>query len=289
MSPFAASIIPADWRCWAANQPVVVRALLGGLTNQSYLISADNALLVLRKNSPISEALNLNRNAEAHALDLAEKVGLCAPLVYSDPQQQYMVSAYLGDKTWSVNGDDSLSQLAALLRGIHQLPSIDADLIIDDKIEYYWQGIDASAAFSSELKHLDAAIRAHIISAKSLNSGDVLCHNDLLASNLIIGDDSNLYAIDWEYAAMTDPFYELAVIIEGNSLNFEQQQFLLSTYFERPLTQQDLQQLQHWKIIYRYLSVLWYGVQYSSGAMHHRNMEKEMAHQIQGLKALIAA
>lgn len=288
MSTSLASLIPDDWPRWSATQPAMIEPLLGGLTNQSYLINADHEQLVLRINSAISQALNLNRSAEADALALADTAGLCAPLVHYDPQQQYMVSRYLGGDTWSADSPASLQQLAELIRRIHQLPCIEAHLNIEEKIAYYWRAIDGQAKFADELGSLDSKIRDHITSAKALNKGNVLCHNDLLVSNLIVETDGSLYAIDWEYAAMSDPFYELAVIIEGNGLNSAQQQLLLTNYLARSTKQDDWQRLHHWKIIYGYLSLLWYGVQYSGGTMGKSSTGKAIANQICGLKALIA-
>tara|TARA_R110000772_G_scaffold58393_1_gene132156 strand:+ start:82584 stop:83477 length:894 start_codon:yes stop_codon:yes gene_type:complete len=283
-----ANIIPNDWWRWSDSQPVIIKPLLGGLTNLNYLISVKRELFVLRKNSPISEALNLNRSAEAKALNRADEAGLCAPLIYYDDQHQYMVSRYLGDKIWSVSIDHDLSLLAKLLRGIHKLPSIDADLNVEHKISCYWQAIDANAIFTRELKSLDSAVDAHITSAKALNNGHVLCHNDLLSSNLIINEKHTLYAIDWEYAAMSDPFYELAVVIEGNCLNAQQQESLLVNYLDRQITQEDWQRLHHWKIIYGYLCILWYGVQHCSGAMNSADIAKDIEKQIHHLHARLA-
>ncbi|WP_373089079.1 choline/ethanolamine kinase family protein [Zhongshania sp.] len=283
-----ANIIPNDWWRWSDSQPVIIKPLLGGLTNLNYLISVKQELFVLRKNSPISEALNLNRCAEAKALSRADEAGLCAPLIYYDDQHQYMVSRYLGDKTWSASIDHDLSLLAKLLRGIHQLPGIDADLNVEHKISCYWQAIDANATFTCELKSLDSAASAHITSAKALNNGHALCHNDLLRSNLIMNDKHALYAIDWEYAAMSDPFYELAVVIEGNSLNTQQQERLLVNYLKRQITQEDWQRLHHWKIIYDYLCLLWYGVQYCGGAMSSADIAKDIEKQIHHLHARLA-
>ena len=287
MSMSLANIIPADWRRWAATQPAVIRQLLGGLTNHSYLINADNRLLVLRKNAANSNALNLNRKAEARALSHATKAGLCPPLVYIDPQQQYLVSDYIGDHTWSANTANDLAQLAELLRRIHKLTRIQTSLIIEEKITFYLSAIRDHAEFSDQLKALRPDIQAHINKARELNRGDVLCHNDLLASNLIHRNNS-LIAIDWEYAAMGDAYFELAVIIEGNKLDAEQQQTLLTKYLDRPLAQRDWQRLHHWKIIYAYLCVLWYGVQYCAGAMNQASTARAIAAQIRALNALIS-
>ncbi|WP_308364844.1 MULTISPECIES: phosphotransferase [unclassified Microbulbifer] len=113
-----------------------------------------------------------------------------------------------------------------------------------------------------------------------------LCHNDLLMANLIAVDNGNLYAIDWEYAAMGDPFYELAVIVEEYRLEKRQQQWLLAEYLHRPATQVDWQRLDHWRVIYGYLSVLWYAVQWCSGAMSQPHINDEIRDRASNLSAL---
>lgn len=265
MTVVSNDIIPADWQHWSATEPTVIRPLTGGLTNRSFLIDADDKLLVLRNNSPISEALDLNRAAEADALHLADKAGLCAPVIHCDSDHQYLVTRYIEGEPWSEDGENALKQLAQLLRNIHALPPIDTHLDIETKIASYWRSIDASAEFYKELQEIDEKAQRHIAVADSLSDGICLCHNDLLPANLITANNRKLYAIDWEYAAMGDPFYELAVIVEERGLVKQQQKLLLSEYLGRPATQTDWQRLDHWRIIYGYLSLLWYAIQWNTG------------------------
>ncbi|MBU0537831.1 MAG: phosphotransferase family protein [Gammaproteobacteria bacterium] len=276
-------IIPADWPQWSHSKPVLIRPLLGGLTNKSYLISANNNEMVLRRNSAISGALNLNRDTEAEALKLADSVGLCAPLIHYDPNLQYMVCRYVHGQHWRADGAGIIA-LAKLLRRIHQLPAVSGKLDIADKATSYWQAINTDAPFANELRGLAENVGFHIASAKSFNAEPYLCHNDLLLENLIAADDGKLYAIDWEYAAMGDPFYDLAVIVEGHELGQQQQQLLLAEYLERPAVKEDWQRLRHWRVIYGYLTVLWYAVQWSSGVMETAEAGHNIAEQIQVLK-----
>lgn len=282
----ASAIIPPDWPRWSAASPTVVKPLTGGLTNRSFLIEADSELLVLRRNSAISEALDLNREAEAAALRHADQAGLCAPVIYCDPNHQYLVTRYIQGQSRRVTEAESLKQLAQLLRRIHALPAIDAHLDVEDKIANYWRSIDEHADFYQELRALDQKLRRHIAIAQALNDGICLCHNDLLMANLITAGDGKLYAIDWEYAAMGDPFYELAVIVEEYGLEKLQQQLLLSEYLDRPTTQTDWQRLDHWRVIYGYLSLLWYAVQYSTGAMSRPGSSAEIIAKAGSLSAL---
>lgn len=290
MSSVISDIIPDDWQRWSSARPSIIKPLTGGLSNQSFLISADNRRLVLRVNSAMSDALGLNRAAELQALLRADKAGLCAPLVYCDPQQRYLVSAYLVGEPWAIN-TEGLARLAGLLRGIHRLPAIDTRLDISAKLACYWRAISTEprAGFIAELRTLHERVEHHIHIAESFGGGQCLCHNDLLAANLIAGPSDRLYAIDWEYAAMADPFYELAVIVEGQRLPREQQQLLLAAYLARPLMDADWQRLHHWRIIYAYTSVLWYAVQWSGGAMSQSGIADYIATQVADLSQRIAA
>lgn len=282
MPPSPADIIPGDWPLWGTARPALARPLPGGLTNRSFLLEAGGERLVLRRNSPLSAALDLNRSAEEQALRLADRAGLCAPLVYCDPGHQYLVTRYLGGDQWDAANEGALQQLAQLLRDIHRLPTVDAELDIDEKISRYWLSVALDSRFLQPLRSLERELRPHIATAQSLNSGKVLCHNDLLAENLVV-TGARLYAIDWEYAATGDPFYDLAVISEGLGLSGDRQQLLLSAYLQRAAAESDRQRLYHWQVIYGYLSALWYAVQFSSGALVDPDIERALIARIDSL------
>ncbi|WP_193163099.1 phosphotransferase [Microbulbifer hainanensis] len=260
-------IIPPDWQRWSRVRPSLLRPLTGGLTNRSFLIEANGERLVLRRNSPISDALDLNRSAEAAALRCADSAGICAPVIYCDPNHQYLVTRFIEGRQWGDPEAASLKQLAQLLRRIHALPAIDVRLDIEEKIANYWRSINRRADFCQKLWELDQNVRRHIAVAHSLSDSDCLCHNDLVMTNLIVANRENLYAIDWEYAAMGDPFYELAVITKEHGLNRQQQRMLIAEYLNRPVGKLDEMRLDHWRLIYGYLSALWYAVQWCTGSM----------------------
>ncbi|WP_288132706.1 choline/ethanolamine kinase family protein [Microbulbifer sp.] len=256
-----AAPIPEDWQLWSTLTPTLIRPLTKGLTNRSFLLLCGSRELVLRVNSPIGAELDLDRRAEEQALRLATEAGLSAPLVYCDPEYRYLVTEYLGERRWHLSNRASIAQLATLLRDIHTLPTIDARLDINAKVSSYWQSMAPATAFTDTLGAAEQQVQQHIDSALALASGDVLTHNDLLTDNLIVAPGGRLLAIDWEYAGMGDPFHDLAVVTEGLSFTPTQQQSLLLEYLQRAPSKRDVQRLHHWQVIYRYLCVLWYGVQ----------------------------
>ncbi|MFC6633719.1 choline/ethanolamine kinase family protein [Microbulbifer taiwanensis] len=287
--PAPADIVPPDWQRWSATKPSVLRPLTGGLTNKSYLLVADGERLVIRRNSAISASLDLNRTAEHEALLRADRGGLCAPLVYCDPDHRYLVTRYIEGGSWHSERPGALRQLAQLLRNIHTLPAIDTQLDIEAKAASYWRSIDRSTALYPALHALRQEIPQHIAAAGALGDGHCLCHNDLLKANLIVADDGNLYAIDWEYAAMGDPFYDLAVIVEEYGLNEGQQNLLLTEYLGLPVTPGHWKRLDHCRVIYGYLAVLWYAVQWCSGAMTEPRIGAEISQRIRDLSTLSSA
>ena len=65
----------------------------------------------------------------------------------------------------------------------------------------------------------------------------VSCHNDLLAANFILvaGRNNNqepVYLIDWEYAGMSTPYYELSDLFQEILIPREIEVKILKTYWE---------------------------------------------------------
>ncbi|SDK38230.1 choline/ethanolamine kinase family protein [Microbulbifer yueqingensis] len=265
MSATTADIIPHDWARWSGIRPELIGQLSGGLTNRNYLLATGKERLVLRLNSDISTELDLDREAEASALHLADRAGLCAPVVHCDPARQYLVTRYLEGQAWCPDDEGALQKLADLLRKIHALPPIDAHLDIQGKVARYRESIDDRTEFGAELHVLHRHLEPHIERARSLSDGAVLCHNDLVPANLVVTGPDRLFAIDWEYAAMVDPFYDLAVIAEEHTLDERRCRLLLAEYLGCENVDNELQRLSHWRLIYRYLAVLWHAVQWSMG------------------------
>ena len=53
------------------------------------------------------------------------------------------------------------------------------------------------------------------------------CHNDLLNANFLL-DGDHVWIVDYEYAGMGDPFFDLGNLAVNNGLTPEAQETLLS-------------------------------------------------------------
>jgi thiamine kinase-like enzyme len=57
----------------------------------------------------------------------------------------------------------------------------------------------------------------------------VLCHNDLLAANFL-ASDAGIRLIDWEYAALGDPYFDLGNFAVNNGLGAAEEEAFLGAY-----------------------------------------------------------
>ncbi len=63
----------------------------------------------------------------------------------------------------------------------------------------------------------------------------VFGHNDLLAANFI-DDGKRLWLLDWDYAGYNTALFDLANLSSNNALSGQQEDWILETYYQQPVT-----------------------------------------------------
>jgi thiamine kinase-like enzyme len=93
------------------------------------------------------------------------------------------------------------------------------------------------------------------------------CHNDLLLGNFI--DDGHLIRIvDWEYAAMGDPFFDLGNFAVHHGLSDTQEAVLLEAYLGQA-TAPDMARLKLMKIVSDLREAMWAMVQVTISSLDY--------------------
>jgi thiamine kinase-like enzyme len=85
----------------------------------------------------------------------------------------------------------------------------------------------------------------------------VPCHNDTLPDNFIKSGDNRLYLIDWEYAGLNDPVWDLAAYSLESSLTRREEDLFLSYYFSGEITEKIRMRMLMHKIFQDYIWSLW--------------------------------
>jgi thiamine kinase-like enzyme len=81
-------------------------------------------------------------------------------------------------------------------------------------------------------------------------------HNDLLAANFI-DDGQRLWLVDWDYAGFNTGLFDLAGLASNNELTLEQEDWMLETYYQQPVTERQRRRLAAMKCVSLLRETLW--------------------------------
>lgn len=209
-----------------------VRLLSGGLTNTNYLVTADGERFVVRVSTANTAVLGIDRAREAAALRRATEARIAPETVAFLLPEGHSVTRFL-DKARAFtsaefSSPDTVRRVAARLQDIHSLGSVIGTFDPYGDIRRWLATTDERGVARPE--RLNAVVDlVDQTKARRRMHGDehVLCHNDPYYLNVL--DDGNLWFIDWEYAGMGDPMFDIAGV--GYSLDDEGRDILIEGYF----------------------------------------------------------
>jgi thiamine kinase-like enzyme len=197
-------------------------ALSGGLTNHTWLVDNGDAKAVLKLDPVPRGAPYSARPREAAVQSIAAEHGLAPRVLHVD--DCVLMTEFVEGEVWQPGTfavDDNIENLANALRRLHALPltgrSFDAP--------------HAAAGYLDRMNPADRDLAARclqIIEAQALPRNPCVCHNDLVAANILSA--GSIMFLDWEYACDNDPFFDLATIVEHHGLDDDLAMRLLDAY-----------------------------------------------------------
>jgi thiamine kinase-like enzyme len=208
-------------RLWP-GQEAVAEPLGGGITNHNFKVSVGGKELVLRVGGKDTELLGIDRGHEHEAALVAAEFGIGPEVVWFE--EGCLVTRYVEGR---VGGPDA-TDAAPLLRRLHSGPAISSTFDAFRVVEVYAataqeRGVALPRVYDETLG------TARRIEEARRGARAVTCHNDLLAANFI-HDGTRLWIVDWEYAGMGDPYFDLANFAVNNELDDDGEQALLRAY-----------------------------------------------------------
>src|SRR5262245_20597644 len=236
---------PPDLAAAIARIPALARvppselaiAPLPGLTNRNYKVTAPGEGYVLRLPGVGTEKY-IDREAEAHDAALAAKAGLTPEIIFADPATGLMLSRFIdGAETLTsagVHDAGTMGEAAGMLRRLHDSGlAFRREMRVFDKIDSYLQKSPRAAAKFGEVRRLAERLR-DLVDGPGRRL--VPCHIDPTPSNFIrrrgLDGASRMYLIDWEYAEMSEPAYDLAGLSIEAEFNDAEDAALLAAYGE---------------------------------------------------------
>ncbi len=218
-------------RVWPGRE-ARVEVLGGGITNHNFKISLDDGAYVLRIGGKDTALLGIDRRAEHAASLAAHEAGVAPEVVAFVEPEGYLVTRFLEARIpppEELRAPEQLARVAAALRAFHSGRPLPSRFDSFRVVEAYHA--TAAAHGVAPPRGFDRAREvAGRIEAVRGAPPPRPCHNDLLNANFL-DDGERLWIVDWEYAGMGDPCFDLANFSINHELDDEANRGLLAAYF----------------------------------------------------------
>jgi thiamine kinase-like enzyme len=209
---------------------------IGGLTNRNYKLTLGTERYVLRL-AGAGTSDYIDRAAEAHNARVAATAGVNAEVLHFQVADGTMLARYIDDSlTMSEAAFKDLARVeraARAFRRMHRFPQpfagrFDVFAQIDEYLALLRRN-DARIPDGYEALQQEADAARRVLSDRPAPLAP--CHNDPLAENFLDAP-ARMYLVDWEYAGMNDPMWDLGDLSVEAGFGPEQDEALLRAYFE---------------------------------------------------------
>jgi thiamine kinase-like enzyme len=218
-----------------AGRELTLTALSGGITNRNFLITAAgmSERYVIRLAGNDTYLLGISREVEHAATVAAAGVGIGPEVTAFIRPEGYLVTRFIVGEPVSleqVHQPATLRRVADSIRRIHGGPAIPGLFVPLRIVEAYLalatsRGVQQPAAWD-EAHAVGRRIERALLEAPIQL---LPCHNDLLNANFI-DDGERIRIVDWEYAGMGDPFFDLGNFSVNHDLTPNEDAILLGAY-----------------------------------------------------------
>jgi thiamine kinase-like enzyme len=218
-----------------AGRPLTLTPLSGGITNRNFLVTIDGEAdrYVIRLAGNDTHLLGISREVEHAATVSAAGVGVGPEVAAFIRPEGYLVTRFIVGSPVSleeVHRPETLTRVADSIRRIHGGPAIPG-LFVPLRVAEAYLALATSRGVPKPRAWDAAQAIGHGIERALLEAGQPLrpCHNDLLNANFI-DDGERIRIVDWEYAGMGDPFFDLGNFSINHELTPDEDAHLLAAY-----------------------------------------------------------
>ncbi|MDP6376469.1 MAG: choline/ethanolamine kinase family protein [Pseudomonadales bacterium] len=201
---------------WRESQLTGFEYLVDGYSNANYRFMHDGLPYVVR--IPSYTQPFVDRALESRVLrDLPE--GLPPAVCAYDTSDGAMVTRWVEGNLMAEERALPAAQLARQLLEFHErLPDFTRNYDPLALVRTYLEGIETPQWI------VDLASRPwRPVGARP-------CHNDLNPWNIIVGDEQTWTVLDWEFAAMNDPLFDMVSLVLGSGLDEDYAQACAAAY-----------------------------------------------------------
>ncbi len=203
----------------------IVKRLEGGMSNYTYVVECKGRKYTYRVPGKSAEKF-VDRDNELINIKKVDSLGVNNETTYFDIESGEKMAVYVEGTILSDTGVSEYDERSvAALKVLHSSDIVFKDYDAFARLDQYEQyckdeGLTHPEEYYALRRKLDRE------RARYEDIPKVPCHCDYQPTNLVMSGDK-LYILDWEYAGMNDPFYDIACY--GNA-GFDKALSLLKAY-----------------------------------------------------------
>jgi thiamine kinase-like enzyme len=202
----------------------------GGITNRNFRVTLGEGEYVIRRPGKDTALLGIDRGAERLATETAARLGIAPEVAASDADS--LVTRYVVCRDAQAGElERRAEEVAVALRRFHDEPLVlPASFWVPELLERYALVVRERGGTLPTIYSEVVAIARRIEQALTPTRRRP-CHNDLLPGNIIIArGGERILIVDWEYAGMGDPRFDLGNLSVNNGFDAAAEDRLLAAY-----------------------------------------------------------
>ena len=243
---------------------------IGGMTNKNFKVCINDKSYVLRVPGNGTEEM-ISRQDEIKNAVYANRIGVDAELVYFNEETGVKISNFIENaQTLSPEAakkQHNMKMVCNILRTLHNSKEkMDNDFNIYEKIEKYENlSKKIDGLFYEDYYQVKDKIYYLKNIMNELEISYTPCHNDTIAENFIKSSEDKMYLIDWEYAGMNDPMWDIAAHSLENNFTEDEEELFLKIYFKGNVEEKYKKRILINKIYQDFLWSIWTNIKEAKG------------------------
>jgi aminoglycoside phosphotransferase (APT) family kinase protein len=213
----------------------------GGITNRNFRVDLPSGSVVVRLAGADTELLGVDREAERAATEAAARAGVGPEVVAYLPEHRALITRFVPGEPLppeDLERPEVMSAVILAVKAIHSMPAIPSAFDVFRVVRDYHdvaaeRGVEIPTAYADALEVADRIQESFASSPTPARP----CHDDLLNANFLVFE-GKVVIVDYEYAGMGDPFFDLGNLAVNNGISEAAQGFMLERYFGAPTAAQ---------------------------------------------------
>ena len=231
----------------------IICPLKKGLISEIYLCNFNNIKSVIRLDLEIPDWLKIQRDSEIRILDLNNNDKSEKNILYHDLQRGILIRRFIEGNKFILNKINSDQQLELLGRAVKEIHKTNYE---KDSVNNFSNAINRYKEILKYKIQKDPILEIGFEIYEDLYREShpmVFSHNDLTQENIIW--NRKYVFIDWEYAGINNPLFDIASIISSYSLNDQQIVSLWRGYGQK--SDVDIEILRKWVKFTFFCDYIW--------------------------------